>query len=108
MLRSDSLFVLLMNLEAFIKSVPIDPKTPDFKEWKACRGEMKKALKKTYKILELLEDREVLYARMPRKALTFPCRIIPVKQPLVWPDKFCGRPLIRQVQAEYTTLKNKR
>ena len=110
MLRSESLFVLLMNLEAFIKSVPIDPKAPDFKEWKACRAEMKKALKKTHQILELLEDREVLFARMPKNALTFPCNIIPVKQPLRGTvfDKFCGRPLIKQVQAEYNILKKKR
>jgi hypothetical protein len=108
MIHSDSLFVLLMNLEAFIKSVPIDPKSPDYKQWKECRPEMKRALKKAYKILELVEDREILQKKMPVRALTFPCKIIPVKQPMHWPEKFCGRPLIRQVREEYNALKKKR
>lgn len=62
-----NIYVLLKNLEAFINSVPINPKLPDCKDWEKTRAEMKKGLKNTYKILvkqgfpePLVRCREVL------------------------------------------------
>jgi len=46
-----NLNVLLKNLEGFINSVPINPKSPKHREWERTRRVMKKALKDTNEIL---------------------------------------------------------
>lgn len=46
-----NIYVLLKNLEAFVKDVPINPKSPKRRAWERNRAEMKKALKETNRIL---------------------------------------------------------
>lgn len=111
MARITNIYVLLKNLEAFVKSVPINPKARNYKDWIKCRVEMKKALKdmnKMLKTLESLEDIEKRLApvllvpcrgRVPLKqileAILVPCRKVPIRN--VVPMRLCGKVPQRQV-----------
>jgi len=77
MAKRPNVFALLKSTESFVKSVPINPKSANYKKWLENRAETKKALRDIYKILgrlEIMETRDFIY----------PCKLIPQKQILDW------------------------
>jgi hypothetical protein len=92
-----NMYVLLKNLEAFINTVPINPKLPNRREWEKTRAEMKRALKNTYKTLVkqgFLEGRR-------------PCGEIPLKQVYLGPLRMCGKVLLKQVFPDILRMSGK-
>jgi hypothetical protein len=82
-----NIYVLLKNLEAFIKAVPINPKSPNCRAWEKDRTEMRKALKDTYK--KLVKQGSLEAYRW--------CGRIPLKQVYPGPVRMCGRVLQKDV-----------
>jgi hypothetical protein len=124
-----NIFVLLKNLEAFIKSVPIDPNLSNCKDWEKTRAEMKKGLKNTYKILvkqgfpeplvrcrQVLE-KQVLLERLVRCRQVLEkqvflerldrCRKILEKQAFLEPLRMCGKVLEKTVLAQSEPVRKK-
>jgi|GEM_PF-970640 hypothetical protein len=104
MARHINIFFLLKNLEAFVKSVPIDPKSRKYKEWVKCRAEMKKAIKGMDKMLRTVKSLEDIEKGLPPllvpcrgqvplkqvlDAVLLPCRNVPAKSAAL---SHCGRP----------------
>jgi hypothetical protein len=110
MARLTNIFILLKNLEAFVKSVPIDTKASHSKDWLKRRAEMKKAIKDMDKMLRTLESLGDIAKRLPHELL-LPCRgqvtlrqileaILPPRRKVptrIEPLIGCGRPGPRQL-----------
>ena len=73
MAKKPKVHILLKNVEAFIKAVPIDPKAKNVKKWRKNRVEAAKALKQAGHTLAGFEVIEVA-------AVKIRCGVIPQKQ----------------------------
>jgi hypothetical protein len=104
MASKHNIYALLKNVEAFVKSVPVDPGARNFREWRKNRTETKKAIKEIHKILQLLKIIEATALKLPcgkipQKqvfGLIAPCWVIPQKQPLPGYISICKKILTRQ------------
>jgi hypothetical protein len=76
MARKPNIYVLLKNVEAFVKSVPIESKARNRKKWRKDQAEAAKALKKVYAILGSINVIELPAIAANR----IPCGVIPQKQ----------------------------
>jgi len=108
-----NIYVLLKNLEAFINSVPINPKLPNCKDWEKTRAEMKKALKNTYKILvkQGFPGPLRMCGKVPLKQV-FPDTLrmsqkLLVKQAFPGPLRMCGKVLIKTVREQFEPVRKK-
>lgn len=88
MAKKPNLYALIKNVEAFVKSVPIDPDSTNYKSWIKDRAEMKKALKLIHLILLELDvakptELRLVCGQIPQKralARLVRCLQIPLKQ----------------------------
>lgn len=105
MARLTNIYVLLKKSEAFVKAVPIDPKSRNYKEWVKYRAEVKKEIKDIYKILALLdiipasEIKSICHVVLPKQIFerVAPCWTVPQKQALAAFIRICGTVPTRQV-----------
>jgi len=92
-----NIYVLLKNLEAFINTVPINPKLPNCRDWEKTRAEMKKALKNTNEIL--------VNQGFPDPVRL--CRKVLVKTVFPRPLRMCGKVLQKSVLAQFEPVRKK-
>jgi hypothetical protein len=114
MARKANTYGLLKNVEAFVKSVPIDPKSRKYKEWVKYRKDMMKAISGLHRVLDYIEIVKVPALKLPcgkipqrqSIALVTPCLSIPIRQALLLPrPPLCLKALPRQLESELSRLK---
>jgi len=112
MARLTNIYVLLKKSEAFVKAVPIDPKSRKYREWVKYRTEVKKELRDVHKILALLDV--IPAAEITRRCGVIPtkqvymsitpCWEVPQKQPLAALIRICGKVPQKQALALLTPM----
>lgn len=70
-----NVYVLLKNVDAFVKRVPINPRSKSYRQWLKDREETKKALREVVKLLRSLR----LIRETDLRGLPVPCRAIPLR-----------------------------
>lgn len=70
-----NVYALLKNVDAFVKRVPINPRSKNYRQWLKNREETRKALREVVKLLRGLQ----LIREKDLRGLPVPCRVIPLR-----------------------------